>query len=316
MSLNQKLNSGLIALKENKLNEAEEIFKNLIIKEPRNPKLIHFLGITYQLMNKIDEAIKNYKKTIEIEPDFAEAQKNLGNMFYKLGRIFEAEPFFKKTLEIEPNFTEATNILNIINEQKKVLSKLKLDKNLNENANKKTEFSLSSNPYIIKRPVEKELVNNLYEMETVELNKTKDIRYGNGKCSPNLKLFESNHKIIKKLETNLMDIMQKSLNAKIYVAESFFNILRTGSGTSPHRHLDPFDKAYRITTQKYSLVYYLSIGDQSSSEPGFLKLYDPDNQILPTEGLIVIFPADRKHSSTYNGNKDRIMIGVNFYSYI
>ena len=115
MSLNQKLNSGLIALKENKLNEAEEIFKNLIIKEPRNPKLIHFLGITYQLMNKIDEAIKNYKKTIEIEPDFAEAQKNLGNMFYKLGRIFEAEPFFKKTLEIEPNFTEATNILNIIN---------------------------------------------------------------------------------------------------------------------------------------------------------------------------------------------------------
>ena len=41
---------------------------------------------------------------------------------------------------------------------------------------------------------------------------------------------------------------------------------------------------------------------------------NPEEDILPTKGLIAIFPADRKHSSTYNGKKDRIMIGVNFYS--
>ena len=64
----------------------------------------------------------------------------------------------------------------------------------------------------------------------------------------------------------------------------------------------------------YSLVYYLSVGDQTCSEPGILKLYDPVENILPHEGMIVIIPATREHSAIYNGKTDRIMIGVNFYS--
>ena len=66
--------------------------------------------------------------------------------------------------------------------------------------------------------------------------------------------------------------------------------------------------------QKFSLTYYLSIGDQKSDEPGILNLYDPKKEILPTKGLLLIFPANQKHSSIYNGKEDRIMIGVNFYS--
>ena len=69
-----------------------------------------------------------------------------------------------------------------------------------------------------------------------------------------------------------------------------------------------------LSKQKYSLVYYLSVGDQNCSDPGFLKLYAPDEKILPYDGMIVVMPADRKHSAVYSGGKDRIMIGVNFYS--
>ena len=68
--------------------------------------------------------------------------------------------------------------------------------------------------------------------------------------------------------------------------------------------------------QKFSLTYYLDIGDQDCSEPGVLKLQDPNKEILPSEGMIVIFPASRKHSAVYNGAKDRVMIGINFYSLI
>ena len=45
-----------------------------------------------------------------------------------------------------------------------------------------------------------------------------------------------------------------------------------------------------------------------------MKLYDPDEDILPCEGMIVIIPAGRKHSAVYGGKTDRIMIGANFYS--
>ena len=95
---------------------------------------------------------------------------------------------------------------------------------------------------------------------------------------------------------------------------SFLNILQTNSGTKPHKHLAPFDKKNGLDKQKYSLTYYLTVGDQKCSEPGILKLYNPDEEILPLEGMIVILPSNRKHSAIYNGKKDRIMIGVNFYS--
>ena len=65
---------------------------------------------------------------------------------------------------------------------------------------------------------------------------------------------------------------------------------------------------------KYSLVYYLKTGNQKSTEPGILKLYEPSEDFLPYEGMIIIFSADREHSAIYNGNDDRIIIGINFYS--
>ena len=37
-------------------------------------------------------------------------------------------------------------------------------------------------------------------------------------------------------------------------------------------------------------------------------------EILPTNGMIMIIPASRLHSAVYNGKVDRVMIGVNFYS--
>ena len=61
-------------------------------------------------------------------------------------------------------------------------------------------------------------------------------------------------------------------------------------------------------------MYYLAVGDQSAHDPGILKLYQPDEDILPYEGLILIIPASREHSAVYSGEADRIMIGVNFYS--
>ena len=108
--------------------------------------------------------------------------------------------------------------------------------------------------------------------------------------------------------------MCQAVGSKIQVIDSFFNIIGAGGGTKPHDHIIPFDKRTNLEDQKYSLVYYLSVGDQNCNEPGILKLYEPDKEILPSDGMIVIIPANRKHSAIYNGKKDRIMIGCNFYS--
>ena len=89
--------------------------------------------------------------------------------------------------------------------------------------------------------------------------------------------------------------------------------MSAGGGTATHHHLQPIDKdpVLDLSPQKYSLVYYLDAGDQKCSQPGILKLYNPDEDILPCEGMIVIIPAERMHSAVYDGRRDRIMIGVN-----
>ena len=172
-----------------------------------------------------------------------------------------------------------------------------------------------SNPFITNRSVEKDLIACLYRMRYQELDKTVDARFGKGKCSPDFSLFDVTTPVIENVAASLKEIMMDALNAEIYIFDSFFNIMSAGGGTTPHHHLQPIDKdpVLDISPQKYSLVYYLDAGDQKCSQPGILKLYNPDEDILPCEGMIVIIPAERMHSAVYDGRRDRIMIGVNFY---
>ena len=131
-----------------------------------------------------------------------------------------------------------------------------------------------------------------------------------------MNLFKNESNVIKSVANDIVKIAKDVVGSEIYIVESFFNILKADSGTKPHKHLDPFDKRTGYDKQKYSITYYVSIGDQTGKKPGKLKLYDPDEEILPSNGTMVIIPSGRTHSSSYDGKKDRVMIGANFYSLI
>ena len=303
---------GIEALKKNKYENAKIIFEAILKEEPMNAEINHLLGISFQLLNKIDQAIIYYEKSIKIKPDFDEAHKNLGNMFYRLGKIYEAEDCYKNSLKINPKLDEAKINLEIVLEQKKIDNWISQNqKSLKNNLKKK-----NLNPYITERKVETDLLDQLYKIHTIQLNETKDVRFGNGKCSSDMNLFESENKIIKSVANDIVNIAKNVIGSKIYIADSFFNILQYGSGTKPHKHLAPFDKRKGYDKQKYSLTYYVSVGDQTGKEPGKLKLYDPNEEILPSNGTMVIIPSSRTHSSSYDGKKDRVMIGANFYCLI
>ena len=303
---------GIEALKKNKYENAKIIFEAILKEEPMNAEINHLLGISFQLLNKIDQAIIYYEKSIKIKPDFDEAHKNLGNMFYRLGKIYEAEDCYKNSLKINPKLDEAKINLEIVLEQKKIDNWISQNqKSLKNNLQKN-----NINPYITERKVETDLLDQLYKIHTIQLNETKDVRFGNGKCSSDMNLFESENKIIKSVANDIVNIAKNVIGSKIYIADSFFNILQYGSGTKPHKHLAPFDKRKGYDKQKYSLTYYVSVGDQTGKEPGKLKLYDPNEEILPSNGTMVIIPSSRTHSSSYDGKKDRVMIGANFYCLI
>jgi hypothetical protein len=181
----------------------------------------------------------------------------------------------------------------------------------------KIKLGLTTNPFISRRLVEPELIANLSNMGSREMDKALNTPvYGNGTCSIDYDMFSEDRPIIKSVESDLINIIKRAVTSEVYVCDSFFNIYGAGAGIPPHTHLNEMDedKHLHLAEQKYSLVYYLSVGDQDCSEPGILRLYDPEEEILPSDGMIVIIPAGRLHSAVYGGKKDRIIIGINFYS--
>ena len=311
-------NLGITQEKLGKLDEAEVSFKKAIEYKPDYFEAHNNLGITQEKLGRLDEAETSYKKAIEYKPEFEVAYYNLGIAQEKLGRSDEAETSYKKAIEYKPDYFEAHKNLNTILRQNKLLLKIEQVRNSKKKikvSNLGADIGLAINPFISKRKVNTELLAKLYKINSVELDKTKDVRYGNGRCS-NYQLFENNSSIIQTVKKDLTYIMSQAVKSDIYIIESFFNILCSGSGLTSHKHLHDFDEAHGLINKKYALTYYLSVGDQNCSEPGILKLYDPDEEILPSEGTIVILPAGRSHSVVYGGKIDRVMIGVNFYSLI
>ena len=335
------------ALKEQgRLDEAEASYRQAIVLKPGYANAHSNLGATLQELGRLDEAEASYIQAIALKPNYAEAYSNLGVTLQELGRLEEAEESLKHAITLKPDFALAhyglTKVLynmsykdsalesikkaNVIDPKSKdfslLLSVLQARK-ARENTAEGVKNTITSDSLIIpaskilelNRSVEQELITYLYSRKLLDLDKEKDPSFGDTRGSK-YDLFEDNHPRIQKLEINLHSILSKAFNSDIFIKDSFFSIFGAGGGTTRHQHVDKNDKdsTFSLAKQKYALVYYLSVGDQDCTAPGFLKFYEPSEEILPKKGLITIFPAERYHSSFYNGKKDRVIVGVNFYT--
>jgi len=308
------LNNLSLAFKElGRAEEAEGSLRQAITIQPDFAEAHSNLGITLKKMGRLKESEVSLRQAITLKPDLAEAHGSLGIIAYLNGDIDLALASIENASILNPNSKPTTFLLNVI-KSRKLRQNSRFDVNNMDNP-MGGEGSVIS-PLIFNRKVEDNLISTLYEMDSMELDQTKnnDARYGNGRCSPDFNFFEDNHRTIKAVSEDLTRIMTEAVKSEIYIYDSFFNVLGEGSGTTPHDHISVLDKELGLVNQKYSLVYYLSVGDQDCSEPGILTLYKPLKEIVPSEGMITIIPAARKHSAIYGGKKDRVMIGVNFYS--
>jgi tetratricopeptide (TPR) repeat protein len=306
-------NLGITLHALGKLEEAETSYRQAIALKLGFAEAHSNLGITLQELSRLEEAENSYRRAVALNPDLALTHQNLGITLYLNGDIDSALVAMERANDIDPKSKPVRLLMNLFKSQK---SSQKSAVSVAEKSNLSSLARLTDNPLILTRAVEAEFIASLYEMRSRGLHEANDARYGNGTCSTDFDLFEDNRGIVRSVAQDLTRIMMEAVNSEIYIDDSFFNILRNGSGTNPHRHINSLDnvKGLFLDKKKYSLAYYLSEGDQNCREPGILKFYDPSEDILPREGMITITPATRRHSSAYAGKKDRVMVGVNFYS--
>ena len=340
------LGNSLAALK--KPTEAEGAFKQAIALKKNDAHAHNNLGVTLQALGRLEEAESSCRQAIAFNPDYAEAHNNLCNLLIAKGAFLSALDSARESVRLNPRLPSALLNMSALHcasgditsaietmltateiepenqEFKSLLAVLEARKAKKNNGvgidgwgSLDKEVGLISKPLISHLAVESTLITALYRTKSRELNETTttDARFGNGRCSLDFSLFGDKRAIIQTVAKDLLYVMEKAVQSDVYIIDSFFNILGAGGGTTPHNHINSLDMlpGLNLGMQKYSLVYYLTTGDKHCSKPGVLRLYEPDEDILPTEGMIVIIPAGRQHSAIYNGSTDRVMIGINFY---
>ena len=293
------------------LDEAEASYRQAIALKPDLAEAHYLLGITFKEQGRLDEAEASYKKAIALKPDFALPHYELSKILHSMGYKGSALESIKRANAIDPKSKDINLLLSVLQAR---MSR----KNTEVGAKKiitSNDLCISSSVIELNKSVEQELTAYLYSRASLDLNKQKDPSFGDARGSK-YDLFEDNHPTIQKLALDLKSILMKTFNSDIFIKDSFFSIFGAGGGTAQHNHMDKNDKdsIISLAKQKYALVYYLSVGDQDCTEPGILKFYEPSQEIIPSKGLVTIFPADRYHSSFYDGNKDRVIVGVNFYT--
>jgi uncharacterized protein (TIGR02466 family) len=87
--------------------EAEAIYRQLLTLAPREPAVLHNLGLGLLALGRLDEAQSMVMRAIEADPGGAVLHNSLGAILRGRGRAGEAERAFRKAIELWREYPEA-----------------------------------------------------------------------------------------------------------------------------------------------------------------------------------------------------------------
>tara|TARA_Y100000389_G_scaffold201489_1_gene244342 strand:- start:5442 stop:7292 length:1851 start_codon:yes stop_codon:yes gene_type:complete len=309
-------NLANLFLEMQRLKEAEKSYRKAIEYKPDHIKAYNNLGITLRGLGRLGEAEESYREALALKFDIPAAHSNLGRVLYAMGKYDAALESIEKANQIDPKSKDYELLLKLMHARKdNENSEISLN-NSNDPNDSVLPIDLNTGSLILSRAPEKELIDHLCGMKSRKLNIIKNSSF-NFKAFPlNFSSTEDNDSPIKNLAEDLKIIMEDAVKSEVFISDFFFKISNHDADETSHNRLTELDKddGLKLSEQKYTLIYYLSTGDKSGSKSGSLHLYQPDKEIQPNDGMIVIIPASKKYSSICNGAENRIMIGINFYS--
>jgi protein O-GlcNAc transferase len=106
-SLQQTFDLARQHLSAGRLAEAEELYRQILLKEPYHPDVLHLLGMVTGQTGRIPEAIDLIAKAHFQRPDDPAIAGDLGVMLQLAGRFDLATDVYKRVLELKPDSAEA-----------------------------------------------------------------------------------------------------------------------------------------------------------------------------------------------------------------
>jgi tetratricopeptide (TPR) repeat protein len=94
-----------------KLQDAEQLYKQVLRDDPRNPVALYLLGTVARQTGRNELAIDYIGQALRLKPDYIEAHNNLGNALAAQGQLIDAAASYQRALRFKPDYAEAHNNL-------------------------------------------------------------------------------------------------------------------------------------------------------------------------------------------------------------
>ena len=112
--ISANINLGILFQTRGEHQKAIPFYEKVIEIDPDNVHAHNDLGIIFQFLGQYQKALDCYEKIIEINPEHIHSHYNSGIIFYILGKHQKAINCYEKATKINPNYTEAHNSLGIV----------------------------------------------------------------------------------------------------------------------------------------------------------------------------------------------------------
>jgi len=101
-----------------RLQEAEQLYRQILAQQPGHAESMHHLGLIAQQAGRSDIAADLIRRAISLRPDHAEAHYNLGNALRDTGQIDAAISAYRQAIALHPGLPEAYgNLGNALKEE-------------------------------------------------------------------------------------------------------------------------------------------------------------------------------------------------------
>ena len=113
-SIPARFQQALALHQQGRLNEAEQIYGELLQHAPTHFDALHLLGVLMLQTLRTESGVELIAKAIELNPNSWGAHNNLGNGLRDLGRLDAALRSFDRSIALRPDFADAHNNRGIV----------------------------------------------------------------------------------------------------------------------------------------------------------------------------------------------------------
>lgn len=114
MQIDERLQEGIAAHRKGDLETAQDIYLEVLNKDPEHADGLHFLGLLHFDAGRSDSAIELIQRSLEINERNTSALNNLGNILKLVGEPKAAFAAYVRAVELDSRHEEAWKNINVL----------------------------------------------------------------------------------------------------------------------------------------------------------------------------------------------------------